>query len=145
MSVFPDFLFRLSPRDEQVTPLEIVNIYFYGAPASSTQVSSNTYTVPKGKVLLVNSVGAYMYAGAAQKAQDVVLINNTSTGNVFYHWSHDWNADIGQFRTACSNTSFILGENYAVKMLGEFDVGAVDNYFEGHINGILIPRGNFAI
>jgi hypothetical protein len=159
MSSFPDFLFRLTPRDEQGTPLEIVTQKLIGTSGAVTAVNkTNAYVVPKGKILLLNTLD-YFGQGALALVQspehvrvygDRVGANNplrlvsflvdngywaTSTEQILYSKVQQ----IGWMNQIMLPEDFqIYGEEY----LTGIEAG---HEMEIHFTGVLIPRGNVAI
>lgn len=62
--MFPEFLYRLTPRDEQVTQVEIIAQVLTQNVANAT-LTTNSYTVPLGKVLIIKSGIIQCTPGAA--------------------------------------------------------------------------------
>lgn len=150
MSAFPDFLYRLTPRDEQVTPLEIVSNRLYGAAIASVIASSGVYVVPTGKILVLSSFWVQTIAGAAQTAlhSSVIIQPNNSLGNA----AEIWGAGISGASAAASTTTqgnspseIYLPQGCAIYASAAFSAGAAANTCNFSFVGVLIPRGNFAV
>jgi len=144
--MFPDFLYRLTPRDEQVTPLDIVT-FRSGVSSNATTVNSGAYTVPLGRVLKVNSMS--LEQDCNQAATDVVegrvdmyldssvpivlMCSQSSSTEPNYHLNQAFQNDL------------FIPEGWSMRGIGGFTVADADNQVIFTMSGILIPRGNFAI
>lgn len=146
MSGFPDFLYRLTPRDEQVTPLEILNLRLTASTAA-TDVATNIYTVPLGKVLVCSAYGLRGEGGAAQYSESLwIEIYTDPTMPTLLGGSLNAYPSAAQRSYSHGVASqIIVPEGWQLRGRGTFSAGAAANNVFLGINGILIPRGNFAI
>jgi len=156
MPNFPDWLYSFTPRDQQVTPLEIFNIRLTGSD-NDTLIITESYQVPYDKVLCISSATARMTTDNPANSNPLswwlrTSIDNSGTedrsfalaGRYFGGAQQDSLDHLYDGQTSggiyVQSGNFIWGE-------AQFDydlLGAV-NYLAMHVNGILIPRGNFAI
>jgi len=145
---FPDYLYKLTPRDAQVTPLEIVQTSGGVSQATVTVGSGNIYTVPKGKVLAISSLCGVGAAGAGQTflswwAQYLV---NGSLNNSVIIAGGTLTSGAGQLNTINPmNNMIYIPEGGVINGTGYFSGSAAANSFALHLTGLLIPRGNIAI
>lgn len=154
MSRFPDFLYSLTPRDEQVTGIEIVNHQFgtmsTAANVSSTPSSGN-YTVPKGKVLIINSLTFFARAFATGQTIWAALraIPIAGGSQVYYLAAgspgNSLTTGLDNYFPATNAAHIIIPENYTLSIEMQFTVAGASSVFNGALNGILIPRGTIAI
>lgn len=151
MAVFPEFLYTLSQRDEQITALEIVSARsntFSGA-ATALQTLSGIYTVPNDRVLSLSSMVIQGQAGAGQVFQNAIgfiLLPNAASTQFQYLGTQKPNTTPGQngFIQALDNT-VLIGPGCRIFAQAVFDLGTVSNSVTYFIQGILFPRGNFAV
>ena len=144
MSFFPDWIYRFTPRDEQVTPLEIVTVtQTAGAVANATRTTAS-YTVPTGRILILKHLALEAIPGAAQfmlRAETFILsvapfsqtltgITNTTTFTDRFLWGQSINVVVPS--GGVINTTFT------------FNAGVAANNGNQYLTGLLIPRGNFA-
>jgi len=142
MASFPDFLYRLTPRDEQVTQIEALNIRLTGSTAT-TITSTSVYTVPLGKNLLINSVGIladsassypwYVYLEAYLDASVPVLL-----------FGDDTNYGLDEMMKG-GPMNCLIPEGWSVRATGRFNAALANNNVFLGLNGVLIPRGNVSI
>lgn len=149
MSNFPDFIYRLTPRDEQVTPLESVT-YYHTESLVSTYVdideSLGAYRVPAGKILLVNTLAVDFSAGAAQNLDSYkIYLKNSSATNDATLTGHS-RILTGRYGTQGHMFgSIIVPSEWYICAVALFSAGAAANQITLGMTGTLIPRGNFAI
>lgn len=154
MAIFPDWLYSFTPRDQQVTPLEILNVS-YGGSDNDTFVSAGSYLVPKDKVLIISSVTASLTSDDVANSKPLswwLRTGKVDMGGGAYSLTGKYfggNALDNLDYVADSQTHgqiYVPPENY---VWGEsqfnYDLLGTINYFSIDIHGILIPRGNFAI
>lgn len=148
MSIFPDWLYKLTPRDEQVTPLEFVTHYFFNTTAAAQVTATDTYTVPAGKILAPTNIGMALYPGAAQKPMESYIYSkyDAAGSDLLYHWAKKYDPNAAaRFNLASNDLPLLIPSGTVLFAVAEFSAGVNANSFEGHIQGVLIPRGNFAI
>jgi len=144
--IFPDYLFKLTPRDEQTTPLESVVFQANKVAINSTTLSTDGYTVPNGKIFIPNSFGMEVEPGAAQNGITTrVYIEDLSSAATFMIYGRT----IKQVANTTSNvgdfSNLLVMENYYIYAEADFDGFASANTFKFSMTGVLIPRGNFVI
>lgn len=147
--LIPEWLFRLTPRDEQVTPIEIVNHTTSTGSAATTVTSfDDLYTVPKGKVLLVTSIGLGLQGGAGQTPLGAYVqafpAGSSTEAVTFYGRNITPTASVQGFDATFDGGVF-LPEDYYVYATSKWSAGANSNTLRFSMGGILIPRGNIAI
>lgn len=143
MSAFPDFLFKLTPRDEQVTPLEIVHRRGLLQNDAGGNMPS-FYRVDQSKILIIKSVIFQVNTGAATTVNDVSLFSNDAQGNSLAIAQVSQSLAANTTWSASYSTDFFVPPDH--DLIGNIDLlggAAYDFYIT--INGILIPRGNFAV
>jgi len=148
MSHFPEYLYRLTARDEQVTPLEIVNVFgTSGALATPTPPIAAFGTVPKGKIFLITSVNATLIPGGAQLPLSwqlqVFRPGVSNVGLCSGSFSGTTTAALPLYGS--KGGPFYIPEDYQFVGQSVFNAGAANNSFRLDITGIYIPRGNFQI
>lgn len=148
MSGFPDFLYRLTPRDEQVTPLEL---YFerYAYADTAALVGDAIFTTPNNRLLILTGVTIAMIAGAAQNPLYSILDYTAADGsgpNIELA-VRTWTATTGT--NVClherSNGPLIIPPSSRLTLTGAFSAGVASNSVVATLQGYYIPRGNFAV
>lgn len=146
MATFPDYLYRLTPRDEQVTPLEIV-IESANNTLNNVQVDATLYTVPQGKMFNLKSVALASESPVANTPQELKL-NVTYGGSTIRLIQSPMVVRVGttlDFGAYSQFTDVWLPSGAVIYARAEFDVAAATNKVIGSITGVLVPRGNFAV
>lgn len=139
-----DFLYQLTPKDLQGTPLQVRTARNTTASAAVV-VSLDLYTVPKDSVLIIAALAATLTPGAGQQArswwagwrEEPGGLNNTMVGDTITHAAAAYAAQ-GRFHFA------IVPPNAVIYAVGTFDAATAANTLDGFVQGILIPRGNVA-
>lgn len=146
MTIFPEFLYRLTPRDEQVTPLDMINFDFgVFSDTSASLMTTASYTVPDGKIFALTSATVFLEGGAAQfpKVWSIIM---TYGGTSFYVSGGTLPCiAAANFSLGSTTAPYFCQPGSVITLGGEFNAGVNANNIGGSINGILIPRGNFAI
>jgi hypothetical protein len=145
LAKFPEFLYKLTARDMQVTPLEIV-IVTANNSAPATNIQTQLYTVPKGKILLLDTVSFFEVAGAAQKFLNGRISVTGQNGSTIIAGRSAASATAGiPYADSVEFNSVAIGEGNIITVTNIFDSGVASNSSTNGLTGILIPRGNFAI
>lgn len=157
MSSFPDWLYRFTPRDEQVTPLEVV-IHTLSGTDTTNAISTNGYEVPVDKILIINSVTYDSYVGTAGDYLESVSLAVTPTKSVsnapigfIAGVTANLNKGVTTYENAYHNVgnTFLIPSDHTLYGWAFFfdsgSAGAHNKYIKATINGVLIPRGNFAV
>lgn len=144
MSNFPDWVYKFTPRDEQVTPLEIF-INADNKTLASTYLEVPVFVVPLDRILILTSVTFQVLAGAGQSADYSHLYFTGSGGSVYTAIAKAWERRVAGVEIATIDCEVHIPGGTTIVAANFFDVGAVDNIAEHTVTGILIPRGNFAI
>lgn len=141
-------LYDLTPRDEQVTPLEVFNFRQSVATATANIVVTIPI-IPKCRILLITHIHAFLSPGSAQ---NIV--------NYFVDAKIDSRTDVlALYQAAVAGVGFAPNTadtiNYPcyifvkpgsiISLDASFNTGVAVNTAGLSISGILIPRGNIAI
>lgn len=141
---FPPFLYQLTPRDDQVTWLEVLFERVTGA-ALATTVFTGVYVIPKGRILLLQNVEAFAQSGAGQTCSRIsVFVDNLGSNPSYNVASFTFPTPLLN-ASFCHNPGILVGEGKQVRAEATFNAGANSNSLILSIAGMLIPRGNFAI
>jgi hypothetical protein len=138
--IFPEYLYKLSSRDQQVTWLDPrFDALSVAAAAASVQ---STLRVPDGRVLVLSAAVVDAIAGAAQTLDRIVLfceppdpstISFRISGGIFA-------ASVEQFVTWTGQ--LVIPPNWKVAATARFNAGVAANTVALSLAGILIPVGN---
>jgi len=148
MGIFPEWLYELTPRDEQVTPLEITNVFASSGPLASSNVPISAFgTVPKGKIFIVTSINASLTPGAAQFPLSwTCQLFKPGISNIGLCGGSFSGTTTAAFPLYDSKQGpFYIVEDFQFVGQSLFNAGAANNTFRLDITGVIIPRGNFAI
>jgi len=145
---FPDFLYRLTPRDEQVTQLEL---YFdrYAFSDTAALVGDVLFTTPNNRILVLTRTSIAMTAGAAQNPLYSILDYTAADGS-------GPNIELSvRTWTATTGTNVCLHETQGgpvyvppssrLTLTGAFSAGVNANSVVVNMQGFYIPRGTIAI
>jgi len=155
---FPEYLYRLTPRDEQVTPLEFVTQRLTNTVSNTTTVSSSAYTVPLGKLFLLQSsvmrFSCDAIASIGLYALTAFIDPTTTAPGVSYDNANLDGATNGhtndgttiRWRFGGAYPDILVPEGWQIYAQSTNDAlaGSLATV-DLQISGILIPRGNFAI
>jgi hypothetical protein len=169
MAVFPDWLYKLTARDQQVTPLEIYSQILTGVSNAAGFWDTAAYTVPAGKILLLQQTSVRTTISTAAYATVLadpfiwtIFSDNTSAdpGIKIYErlavapdiTSDDTTTYFGEGNAIHNHHhsygGLLIPENYQIyarTTLGGANALNVGYTTTLHVWGLLIPRGNFAI
>lgn len=141
--LIPEFLYRLSQRDEQVTWLD-PRLLASSLSQAAVGPALNLFTVPPGNVLVLSSVVGRGVAGGAQTMSELVLEVNTPqqteplvtlTGQVF-------DPAVSTARFITWSGQLIIPAEWIIRIVGTFNAAVAANTIRGSVAGILIPVAN---
>lgn len=142
--MFPEFLFKLTARDEQVTPLEAITYAGQTANANASVVATADYTVPMGRVLALTSCGVYMGSAAGVTPQTGIVYAVDPSGNQAIVHAETYTAAAGAIAATGGGVVY-LPENFILRGQGTWSGAGLFNSINLTFTGVLIPRGNFAV
>lgn len=143
---FPSWLYQLTQRDLQVTPLEIIHV-----SATFFEVSAgpivDLYKVPDGKILLIDNCCVLLTPNALYYPLAVELQKFDPGQNQLLGAMHFPvpTGTTGAARSGEIGKGVTVEQGSNLRVLSHFSGGAANNTITAYLNGILIPRGNFAI
>lgn len=147
MSLFPDWLFKLTPRDEQVTPLDLVTFWTdYNTGAGAT--TSLPYTVPDGKVLVLSSAAVRAWPDVAENITYMSISYQDSVGNDIIIMAKDGPGNTGVSLPQVCAPNSVAGQIIpsGAQIVGyALSNGVGDVQLRFSLSGVLIPRGNVAV
>jgi hypothetical protein len=141
---FPEFLFQLSARDQQVTWLDpfagdIVDT------AAAVSVTSTGFTVPNARAFLLQSASAVANPGAAQAVTSIVVSvirPDPDTTGARLSERDSAAAAANTSKTANWAGSILVPPGWRVIATANFDAGVAVNNLRLGIVGLFIPIGN---
>lgn len=141
MPFFPELLYQLSARDQQVTWLDpLIQI----ASASAAQLSvDSVIDVPEGQVLLLKSVSSGATPGAAQNVDTQEILVNARGATIATRLvgrRHNPGSAISDFINWTG--TILVPAGWQIRGRGTFSAGAAANATSLHVVGTLIPLGN---
>jgi hypothetical protein len=139
---FPEFLYQLSGRDQQVTWLD-PSFSAVGNSALNVFVTVDALTVPSDRVLVLQSVVGMAEPGAGQNVTDIRLqlfAPGAQFAAVISRDPVDKAANIPAILNWSG--SLIVPPLWRVLLAGSFNAGAVANAVTIWTAGILIPPAN---
>jgi hypothetical protein len=139
--IFPEFLFRLSQRDQQVTWLDPVSLQVSSAVAAASITAIGT-VVPIDRVLVLTNAIMLATAGAAQTTQQQSL-QVVAVGGFVTTIAIDTIVSAAAGRAPLNWAGQVLvPPSWTVRAVGTFNAGAAVNNVDISLHGILIPAGN---
>jgi len=140
---FPEALYLLSQRDQQVTWLDpVYNAAATGSAAAS--VSSPAFTVPSSQAFVLQNVQGYADPGAGQNiALLEVYIGPPSPGTQFVRLVSDVLVKAADVNAAVHwSGSLIVPPAWRIIAEGTFNAGVQVNTVRLGVMGMFIPIGN---
>lgn len=153
MSIFADFLYKLTPRDEQVTPLEMIT-FSSGSTASAGRTvytaAATNYTVPSGRILILTSfaVNAYNNAGVVDQLNGYVDVNGGAAYYCNFFARQLASAAAGSVyggAASLEGSRLYVPPGREISASAGFSISNASNSVSFTLSGILIPRGNIAL
>lgn len=136
---FPEFLLKLSQRDEQVTWLDPV-VQRVRVSAAAAQVFA-TFTVPEGRALALTHVGAGGTPGAAQNLTNLrAYVARPNTGVPIILANGIFNSAVFDFISWQGQV--LLPPGLIVELQADFSAGVAANIAVLDLIGVIIPVGN---
>jgi hypothetical protein len=141
--LFPEQLYQLTKRDQQVTWIDPLIQRVVVSLANA--VVSTDFQVPTDRALLVQGLFCETIPGAAQNATGIflgalsppagtgifVLLNaNRTAGAVGARTFTEWRGEL------------VIPANWIVRAQGNFNAGVAANQVDLHMYGLLIPAAN---
>lgn len=138
--IFPESLYLLSPRDQEVTWLDPVAARGTLNQAA-TSVTISLFTVPQGRYLVLSQASAIAQPGAAQNVDQFQIDYLHLTD--FYVIAIDNTAKAANIRASLNwNGQILIPPAATVRVVGSFNAAVAANTVGLWINGILIPAAN---
>lgn len=138
---FPEFLYQLSPRDQQVTWLDPVITRVAVAVASINPIA--VFTVPADRCLILQTASMEATPGLGQNVAQQFLFTRSQGGGQNFTFRSD--VTPGAANTTLTldwSGSILVPANWTVQGSGVFNAGAVANGVVLMLHGILIPVSN---
>jgi hypothetical protein len=140
--LFPESLFKLSARDQQVTWLDPVILLFTTTLAAVTV--NSTFDVPDGRCLILFSGHCLAIPGAAQSVTRTRIVIRNPSQNYIDLDSANINPPLAA--NAWGNAKFhgqlMMPDGWQLRAEAEFSAGAAANRVDLSVVGLLIPIGN---
>lgn len=146
-----EYLYALNPRDDRVTPLQPIHERKSASAAAVGLV--HTYYIPAGFCLILSHVGFNMQPGGAQTVSsfaatvNAIIERGSAVTGLQRGVIFDGNAPgagIINRHVHLPYPVLIDGRYDALVMAAAFSAGAIANFFDSQVNGLLIPSGNLA-
>lgn len=139
---FPEFLLRLSQRDEQVTWLDPLLIERVEAVANVT-VATLPATIPTDRALIIQTVVGQATPGAAQSVTELLLQIIAPGSNLLIDFAGEsFPVVANQARHLNWSGSILIPPGWGVRARAAFDAGAAVNTARMELIGMFIPVGN---
>lgn len=149
-------LYQLTPRDQQVTRLDMVFEDIRTATASASLTAD--FVVPNNRVLVLKHCDTNLLAGAAQfvintsiyaftgaKTVYITKFANASTLPTGFGYDDRNIANITNSMFMNWDGELYIPPGYTLRASGLFNAGVAVNQIQFNVVGLLIPRGNFAV
>lgn len=141
MGIFPELLYQLSGRDQQVTWLDPLLTAPVSSAASNFVFAS--YTVPADRALLLHHLAARGDPGAGQLITDIHIFLQAPAGSFTVTLERDEVAKAANANAIVTwQGELVIPPNWQVVGAITFDAGVQVNAEQTHVAGILIPIGN---
>ncbi len=144
--ILPDACYRLTDIDLSGTLAEFL------AARADTSVTTPTptvslYTVPKGKLLAIQTLGAWLWPGNGNLVSTIEFFFTFLQRDI-HVFSHTINPALAvnvQYQIATPNVQMILPEEIELQVRGTFTSTGTLNTIRTYMTGWLIPRGSVVI
>lgn len=140
--LFPEFLFQLSTRDQQVTWLDPI---FSERSDSSAAVEIITLLseVPLGRAMILTSASIDADPGAAQSVRRLRITTNQQAGSpAFTIAAARFPVVANAEETLNWSGQIIIPSQWRIVAIAAFDAAVAINSIVSHLSGMLIPIGN---
>jgi len=138
---FPEFLFQLSSRDQQVTWLDPFSQRII-VSALSLGVEADAARVPLGKVLLLQSVAAQADPGAGQLVNSVVISLRPQPNGPPVNLAAIGSTAVDLLQFLNWSGSIIVPSEWLITANSSFNAAVAANQTVLDVIGMLIPVGN---
>jgi hypothetical protein len=145
--IFPETCYRPTDLDLAGTLLDFVRKFGTTFSAAAAQQIPALYEVPKGKILVVNSLICYANPGAAQTCQTIearVLTNGQYIDIGCASPNPSIAADVPSVHKLIERDLWLV-EGSVIDISAAFNAGAAVNLIAVYLYGALVPRGAVAI
>lgn len=140
-----DFLYRLTPRDEQVTPLDVL-FETRNATAVAVSVSANIEQSALARFLALKTLVVFAEPGAGASIERLqVILQDRILGFTVSELAHQRIAPGVALEINLSYNDLLIPPGYNILATASFNVAAAGNSVNLSIGGILIPRGNLSL
>lgn len=139
---FPDFLYQLSQRDQQVTWLDPALSRIISSVAAATVTAD--FIVPNDRMLLLSAFYAVFSPGAAQNVVDtrIELLSQSLVSPAVILTRNSNALAAGIITDTDRQCEIPVPPLWRVRATGVFNAGAAANDVHLSIAGMLIPIGN---
>lgn len=142
--IFPEILYRLSPKDLQSV---VINLERFAVTTTAASTSlQHVHTVPVDRILLVQNISLLGVSGAAQKCNFLniaLLAPNDTVAVVAYEAVAP---DVGAGNLTVNNSyPLIVPANCQITGNAGFSAGAVANFLYFNLWGYLLPVGSIRV
>lgn len=140
--LFPEFLYQLNARDQQVTWLEPLFTQINPAAALQAAWSELVYQVPNDRVLVLTHVFASANPGGAQGVTDLAIFARVPLSSPAYRLLFFSETIVaGLTRATRWQGELLLPPGWQIAISATFDAAAVANAVSADVAGVLIPTG----
>lgn len=138
---FPEGLYTLSARDRQVTWLDPVLFHSSSSVAAGTVTVD--YTVPEGRILLLQTATVEAVSGAAQTVSWLAVVARPVSSAVPYvTFAGEWTTGAPANRFVNWSGAIAVAPGWLIQGSAIFNAGAAANAVGLALLGLLIPSGN---
>ena len=138
---WPEALYQLAARDHQITWLDPVLFHTFTAAAATTVEAK--FTVPAGRMLLLQSATVEAVSGAAQTVSYLAVVAIPPVGGVpFVALAGEWTTGAPAKRFVNWSGSVVIAPGWIIDGTADYSAGAAANTTGLAIAGLLIPVGN---
>jgi hypothetical protein len=138
---FPESLLKLSPRDQQVTWLDPIDLDVETSAAATTVEAA--YFVPFDRILILQNAHLHAQPGAAILTSALTIATfYQTTGNPNFLTRNDTDVAAGLFANLTWTGSIVVAPGWGVLGRGSFGGAAAPNLVNLALHGMLIPVAN---
>jgi hypothetical protein len=140
---FPEFLYQLLGRDQQIDWLQ-VEIAFKSTAAAAAFIETPIYTVPPERHLILQLATVRVFAGAAQTSTRFEILGRAPGGAAATarFAGGDYAAVLAKFDQF--PMSIIVPNRWQIVASAFFNAGVAVNTLDLTLFGMLIPAGNIS-
>ncbi len=144
--ILPDACYRLTDIDLSGTLAEFIAARADASAVTPTPTVS-LYTVPKGKLLAIQTLGTHLIPGNANLVSDVEFFFTFLQRDI-HVFSHTINPALAvnvQYRIAVPNVQMMLPGEIVLQVRSNMTSTGTVNSMRTYMTGWLIPRGSVVI